>query len=61
MTLSDAKTPYIIPMAFGYRDNAIYLHSSRKGRKIKILKKNPMACFEADIETEVITANGPAS
>jgi len=57
--LSDAETPYIVPMSFGYKENAIYLHSSREGRKIEILKKNPRVCFEASIETEVITAEDP--
>jgi nitroimidazol reductase NimA-like FMN-containing flavoprotein (pyridoxamine 5'-phosphate oxidase superfamily) len=59
LALSDAETPYIIPMSFGYKDNVIYLHSSREGRKIDILKRNPRVCFEADIETEVLTADDP--
>ena len=59
LALSDAETPYIVPMSFGYKENAIYLHSSREGRKIEILKKNPRVCFEAAIETEMITAEDP--
>jgi nitroimidazol reductase NimA-like FMN-containing flavoprotein (pyridoxamine 5'-phosphate oxidase superfamily) len=59
IALSDAETPYIVPMSFGYLNNAIYLHSSRKGRKIEILKKNPRVCFEAAVETELITAEDP--
>jgi nitroimidazol reductase NimA-like FMN-containing flavoprotein (pyridoxamine 5'-phosphate oxidase superfamily) len=59
LALSDADTPYIVPMAFGYKENIIYLHSSQKGRKIDILKKNPRVCFEADLETEVMTADDP--
>lgn len=59
IALSDSETPYIVPMSFGYLDNEIYLHSSQKGRKIEILKKNPKICFEADIETEVMTAENP--
>jgi nitroimidazol reductase NimA-like FMN-containing flavoprotein (pyridoxamine 5'-phosphate oxidase superfamily) len=59
LALSDAETPYIIPMSFGYKENVIYLHSSREGRKIDILKRNPRVCFEADIETEVLTADDP--
>jgi nitroimidazol reductase NimA-like FMN-containing flavoprotein (pyridoxamine 5'-phosphate oxidase superfamily) len=59
IALSDAETPYIVPMSFGYLDNAIYLHSSRKGRKIEILKKNPRVCFEAAVETDLITADEP--
>jgi nitroimidazol reductase NimA-like FMN-containing flavoprotein (pyridoxamine 5'-phosphate oxidase superfamily) len=59
IALSDAETPYIVPMSFGYLDNAIYLHSSREGRKIEILKKNPRVCFEAAVETDLITAGEP--
>jgi nitroimidazol reductase NimA-like FMN-containing flavoprotein (pyridoxamine 5'-phosphate oxidase superfamily) len=61
LALSDPETsnPYLVPLSFGYKDNAIYLHGSQKGRKIEILKKNSRVCFEADIETEVITADDP--
>jgi len=57
LALSDADTPHIIPMAFGSKDNSIYLHSSHKGEKIDILKKNPMVCFEADIDADIITTD----
>ncbi|KKG10816.1 pyridoxamine 5'-phosphate oxidase family protein [Methanosarcina sp. 2.H.A.1B.4] len=59
LALYDAETPYIVPMSFGYKENAIYLHSSREGRKIDVLKRNPRVCFEAAVETEVITAEDP--
>ena len=45
LALSDADTPYIVPIAFGYKENAIYLHSSQKGKKIDILEKNPRVYF----------------
>ena len=61
LALSDAETPYIVPMSFGYKENAIYLHSSQNGRKIEILKKNPRVCFEAAVETELITADEPCN
>ena len=57
LALSDADTPHIIPMAFGYKDNSIYLHSSMKGEKIDILKKNPRVCFEVDIDADIITTD----
>lgn len=42
--------PYVVPFNFGYKDGVIYLHSSRKGMKMDILKKNPGVCvvFSAD-------------
>lgn len=45
---------YIIPMSFGYVDRVLYFHSGAEGLKLLILKENPKACFEVDIDTEVI-------
>lgn len=45
---------YIVPMSFGYADRALYFHSGAEGLKLLILKENPKACFEVDIDTEVI-------
>ena len=56
IALSDSDKPYIIPMAFGYKDNKIYLHCSREGKKIDILNRNPRIAFEADAEAEIITS-----
>lgn len=38
-------TPYVVPMNFGYDDKYIYLHSSRQGKKIDILRQNPQVCI----------------
>ncbi|MCQ1536135.1 pyridoxamine 5'-phosphate oxidase family protein [Methanosarcina sp. KYL-1] len=63
LALSDPETgnPYLIPLSFGYEDNAIYLHGSASGKKIDIIRKNNKVCFEADIETEVITSDDPCN
>ncbi|MEZ4526828.1 MAG: pyridoxamine 5'-phosphate oxidase family protein [Desulfobacterales bacterium] len=45
--------PYIVPLCFGYEDNALYFHSANKGKKIDLLKKNPKVCFEMDMDHEV--------
>ena len=54
LAFSDSDVPYIIPMAFGYKDNKIYLHCSREGKKIDILNRNPRVAFEADVEAEIV-------
>lgn len=43
-------SPYVVPMNFGHKDDHIYFHSSRTGKKIDILKDNPSVCisFSAD-------------
>ena len=37
--------PYLIPMNFGFDRDVVYLHSSRTGKKIEILKNNPDVCI----------------
>jgi uncharacterized protein len=44
MTDEEGK-PYVVPMNFGYDGNSIYLHSSRKGRKIDLLRRRPAVCL----------------
>ena len=45
---------YIIPMSFGYEDRVLYFHSGLGGQKLMILRENPKACFEVEIDTQVI-------
>jgi len=42
--------PYVVPFNFGYRNGVLYLHSSKKGLKIDLLRKKPQICavFSAD-------------
>ena len=47
------NTPYVVPLCFGYHDNALYFHSALKGLKIDCIRKNPNVCFEFDLNTEV--------
>jgi len=59
LALSDGDKPYIVPLCFGYKDKALYFHGAYEGRKMDILKKNQMVCFEFDIDTEIIEAENP--
>lgn len=52
--LSDGKIPYVIPVNYGFAENKLYFHSSKKGRKIDILKKNNNICFEIDTDIAII-------
>ena len=44
--------PYVIPINYGYTyiDDVItlFFHCAGEGRKIDIIKKNPVVCFEVD-------------
>lgn len=57
IAICDNETPYIVPMNFGFKDNCLYLHSASEGLKIDMIRKNNRICFEADIETEILTAD----
>ncbi|MBF0397778.1 MAG: pyridoxamine 5'-phosphate oxidase family protein [Desulfobacterales bacterium] len=54
LALSDENIPYIVPLSFGYKDNALYFHSAPQGKKIDILKKNNKVCFEFDISNDIV-------
>ena len=54
VALSDGDSPYVVPVCFGFKDDAIYFHSAQEGKKIEILRKNNKVCFEVDIDTKVI-------
>jgi nitroimidazol reductase NimA-like FMN-containing flavoprotein (pyridoxamine 5'-phosphate oxidase superfamily) len=57
LALSDNNSPYIVPLCFGYKDKVLYFHSSQKGKKIDIIKKNQKVCFEFDTNTEIVKAD----
>ncbi|GHN02679.1 hypothetical protein WSM22_41680 [Cytophagales bacterium WSM2-2] len=40
--------PYIVPVTYAFDGEYLYLHS-REGMKIKMMRKNPVVCFEVDI------------
>jgi len=51
--LADEGVPYIVPLCFGYRNNTLYFHSAKEGRKIEMLKRNHQVCFEFDVDTQI--------
>ncbi len=53
LAMADEGEPYVVPLCFGYRDNALYFHAAQKGKKLDILRKNKRVCFEFDIGQEV--------
>ncbi len=56
IAMCDGDKPYMVPMSFGFDGDTLYFHTSKKGYKLDILKKNPNVCFEFDIEAAVMTA-----
>ncbi|WP_407313061.1 pyridoxamine 5'-phosphate oxidase family protein [Desulfosporosinus sp. SB140] len=54
LAVSYRDMPYIIPMSFGYAERVLYFHSAPEGLKLLILRENPQACFEVEVDTQVL-------
>jgi nitroimidazol reductase NimA-like FMN-containing flavoprotein (pyridoxamine 5'-phosphate oxidase superfamily) len=54
LALSENDRPYVVPLCFGYKDNTLYFHSAREGKKLDVLKKNNNVCFEIDTDNELL-------
>ena len=46
--------PYVVPIGYGYKDNALYMHGASEGRKNDILAVNPRVCFQVTLDAEVL-------
>ncbi len=57
--LSDGNQPYVVPLSFGYGENALYFHTGKKGKKMEILQKNNRVCFEMEGDLEMVPAENP--
>lgn len=52
LACSDGKQPYIVPVTYAYDGTFIY-GQTNEGNKLKIVRKNPKVCFEADRMTDM--------
>lgn len=48
---SESSKPYVFPIAYLYKDNAIYGQTT-EGKKVEILEKNPKVCFQVEEVTD---------
>lgn len=48
-TIGDGR-PYLVPLAYGYDGTSIYAHSG-PGRKLDLMRANPLVTFEVDEAT----------
>ncbi|MGA2991229.1 MAG: pyridoxamine 5'-phosphate oxidase family protein [Candidatus Korobacteraceae bacterium] len=54
------NVPYVVTMNFGLGKGgakSLYFHCASEGKKIDILKKNNLVCFQTDIEHEFFLHN----
>ena len=59
IALVDGNKPYIVALNFGYKSgnpSVLYFHCANTGRKINIIEKNNIACFQMDIDHELVSA-----
>ncbi len=49
--------PYVIPMNFGYRNDVLYLHGSKIGKKNDLLKENPNVCLSFSTDHDLRYVN----
>ncbi len=59
IAIMDGDKPYIVPLNYGYYDNALYFHSAPVGKKIDLLKINNKVCFEIEYSAEIVKHDIP--
>jgi uncharacterized protein len=57
--LCEDNRPYVVPLCFGYKDNALYVHCGPEGKKLDIIRKNNNVCFEVDIDDKLVKTERP--
>ncbi len=55
----DENEPYILPLFYGYDGKCLYIHSSRRGKKLEILRKNRRVCFQISADVEIVENKVP--
>jgi nitroimidazol reductase NimA-like FMN-containing flavoprotein (pyridoxamine 5'-phosphate oxidase superfamily) len=52
--LSQADSPYVVPLSFGYDGKSVYFHTADEGMKIDYMTANPRVCFEMEQAVHII-------
>lgn len=52
LACTNGRQPYIIPLTYTYDGKYIY-GQTNEGMKLKLLRKNPLICFEVDTMTDM--------
>lgn len=59
IAFSTNQQPYIVPVNFGYHENAFYFHCAKVGKKLDLIKTNPKVAFELEGHVELIKGDVP--
>lgn len=57
--LSIDNVPYIVPLNYGYKDNCLFFHCAKEGKKLEIIRQNNNICFEIDIDSDIKKSDSP--
>jgi len=57
--LVDGQEPYVVPLSFGYDGRCLYFHSAVEGRKLDLIRRNNLVCFQ--VETDVALVPGESA
>jgi uncharacterized protein len=44
----DGDKAYVLPFNYGYKDNCIYIHCAKEGKKLELIRRNNQVCIEID-------------
>jgi nitroimidazol reductase NimA-like FMN-containing flavoprotein (pyridoxamine 5'-phosphate oxidase superfamily) len=61
--LCQNNEPYVVPVLFVYdvESEALFVHSSKKGMKIEMMRTNPKVCFEIDEMSNIVFKKSPCN
>lgn len=54
IALFDQEYPYVVPLNYGYKNNALFFHCAIQGKKIDLIKKNNKVGFEIEQNHEIL-------
>ena len=49
------RSPYVVPVSFGYDGVSLYIHTARAGKKLDFISANPRVCFAMERDVELVT------
>ena len=58
IAFANDNIPYLVTMNFGYTgrgEHTLFFHCANEGRKLEMIKKNNMVCFEMDTDHNLYT------
>lgn len=57
IAIYDDEYPYILPLNYGYKENCLFMHCAKEGRKIDLLKKNNKVGFLIEYQSRLETGD----